>query len=324
MDLHPKKNSQSDAPQMPAPQMPAPRKNPMVWDDVEEAQGVLSPTEGMDSLDLGGVSSSDNPLALLGEPGAGRRDRSIRSDALATPAVREVFERIEAALDKAAETGGAWRYRVDHLSEEERGVLFDALGEGEVSLVITGGAPGEGDAQIQETILPGVWIGRAVDEDDLPAAHWVEVGDCPRALREVAARRPRPDLAVEALTAPRGAMNVMSVLSEVRDRSLNWVEGEPNHVFNFTLFPMTPADSAYLAQTLGEAGVRITSGGYGSARVVLTGVRLVWAVQYLNGLGSVILDTLEVGDVPDAVLASQDDMADSAVRLRDIQEAYAE
>jgi len=222
----------------------------------------------------------------------------------------------------AAETGRAWRLRVDDLGAIDRKMLFDALGKGEVSIVISGGE-GEGEAQIMETVLPGAWIGRATDPDGQIASQWVEVGDAPRALREVALSRPRADLPVEMLTAPRGAMNVMSVLAEVRERARAWSPGEPNHVMNFTLFPMTPADSAYLAKVVGEAGVRIASGGYGAARVVMSGLRHVWAVQYLNGLGAVILDTLEVGDIPDAVLASPEDFEDSAGRLCDILEAYA-
>jgi len=55
----------------------------------------------------------------------------------------------------------------------------------------------------------------------------------------------------------------------------------------------------------------------------MTGLLHGWAVQYLDGLGAVILDTLESGDLPDAVLASPEDFEDSAVRLSDMLEAYA-
>ena len=292
------------------------RVHPVIGEEDEAPQGVLSPFEGSDE---GG-----DALKLLGLP-SGRtllNVRDVRSDEDASPAVYETLTRIHGALEKAGSAGGAWRYRIDHLTVTDRQVLLDALGEGEVSVMIAGGTD-EGEAQIMETVLPGVWVGRAHDEAGETSAEWVEVGDAPRALREVALTRPRGELPVEALTAPRGAMNVMAVLAEIRDRAAHWEPGEPNHVMNFTLFPMTPADSAFLAKVLGESGVRIASGGYGAARIILSGLRHVWAVQYLNGLGDVILDTVEVGDVPVSALASQEDFEDSTQRLADMLEAYA-
>ena len=53
-----------------------------------------------------------------------------------------------------------------------------------------------------------------------------------------------------------------------------------------------------------------------------TGLRHVWAVQYINSMGAVILDTLEVGSVPVAVLAAPEDFEDSAERLAEILQAF--
>ncbi len=292
------------------------RENPLAWDD-EAPQGVLSPFEGTDELNTGGAS-------LLGLPSAAGllKVRDVRPDAKAGPAVHAMLDRIAESLGRIARKGRAWRHRVDHLSTEDRSVLYDALGEGEVSLVMSGGAPGEGDVHLQESVLPGVWIGRAYDDQNTLRSEWIEVADAPRALREAAVLRPRSDIAIEALSPPDGAMNVMSVLAEIRSRAQAWSPGEPNHVMNFTLFPMSPADTAFLAKVLGESGVRISSGGYGTARVIMTALRHVWAVQYLNGMGTVILDTVEIGDVPQAVLASREDFEDSAARLAEIKEVY--
>jgi len=291
------------------------RPNPLLGQDDALPEGVLSPFDGNED--------SGEVLKLLGLPdgkGLGQK-KDISTPDGAGPRVLETLTRVSEALDIAADTGRAWRYRLDHLGTEEHFTFLDALGRGEVSIVVAGDDR-EGEAQIYETVLPGVWVGQANDREGEVAAHWVEVGSAPRVLREMAYRRPREDFPIEMLSAPSGAMNVMSVLAEVRTRMHEWREGMPNHVMNFTLFPMTPADSAYLAKVVGEVGVRISSGGYGAARVIMTGLRHVWAVQYLNGLGAVILDTLEIGDIPDAVLASEEDFQDSAGRLRDMLEAY--
>ncbi|MEM6682711.1 MAG: hydrogenase expression/formation C-terminal domain-containing protein [Pseudomonadota bacterium] len=296
------------------------RKNPMLWDE-EGPQGVLSPFEGEDSVDIPG----DDPLAnLLGLPSGNSMGLpgEIKKLDDASPAVIEMLDTIHARLLAAASQGKAWKRRLNFLSEDERAVLYDALGSGEVSVVVSAGADDEGEVQISETVLPGVWIGRAADTNGVVQSEWVEVADAPHALRDAAIMRPRGDLALAMLSAPRGAMNVMGVLSEVREKAVTWRPDVPTHVVNFTLFPMTEADTSFLTNVLGEVGVRITSGGYGTARVIMTALRNVWAVQYLNGLGSVILDTLEVGDVPSAVLASKEDFEDSAQRLAEIRGAY--
>ncbi len=288
------------------------RKNPLMWDD-EAPSGVLSPTEG-----------SEPGLNILHMPAGDRMIKARDADAaiVGGPAVGEMLSLIGEALRKAVSDDRAWRKRIDSLSDTDRKALLDALGEGEVSVFLSAGNAEEGDVQIQETVLPGVWVGRAMDTAGALAAEWIEVADRPRALAEAAELRPRDDIPLEHLEAPRGAMNVMGVLSEVRQEARSWEPGKPNHVVNFTLFPMTEADTAFLAKVLGESGVRISSGGYGAARVIMTAFKRVWAVQYLNAMGSVILDTLEVGDVPGAVLAASEDFEDSAKRLTEIAKAY--
>ncbi len=117
-------------------------------------------------------------------------------------------------------------------------------------------------------------------------------------------------------------MNAPSLLHELQERSARYQPGAENHVINFTLLPLTDVDSQVLTAVLGQIPLVIRSGGYGSSRVFATGLRHVWAVQYVNGMGNVILDTLEVGGVPVSVLAAREDFEDSAERLAEILEAF--
>lgn len=293
------------------------RKNPMVWDDAP-AEGVLSP------LDRDPLASDDMP-SLLGLPdGQGmlgaRQGATVDGEASAD--VHTVFETVKAALAQVVQHNRASRVDLDHLTDKDLELLKDALGAGEVSVLLHGGPDDENEAQILETALPGVWVGRADNADGSVQTHWLEVADAPFALRRLAVERPQKALDVAALDAPRGAMNVMGVLAEIAERSAAWQPGDESHVINFTLFPMSAADSAFLSKTLGEVGVQVMSGGYGVARVVMTAVPNVWAVQFLNGMGTTILDTIEIGDVPSCVLASKEDFEDSLSRLADIQSAY--
>jgi hydrogenase-1 operon protein HyaF len=76
-----------------------------------------------------------------------------------------------------------------------------------------------------------------------------------------------------------------------------------------------------LTHVLGQAPLDLRSKGHGSCRVVPTRRRHVWAVQYFDVMENVILDTLEVGDVPAAVLAAREDFADSVRRLDELLNA---
>jgi hydrogenase-1 operon protein HyaF len=110
-------------------------------------------------------------------------------------------------------------------------------------------------------------------------------------------------------------MNVVPVLAELRHRSQTWTPEQPNHVFSFTLLPMTEADMAFLEARLGHGPVRGESRGFSRCRVELTAVRNVWSVQHFNAMDKLILDTLEVGAVPTALAAGGHDFEDSATRL---------
>jgi hydrogenase-1 operon protein HyaF len=122
--------------------------------------------------------------------------------------------------------------------------------------------------------------------------------------------------------APAGCMNVMPVLAELRSRTASHQPGDRNHVISFTLLPMNEIDMAFLKGTLGLGPVQAVSRGYGTCRVALTGQRHIWSVQYLNAMDTIILDTLEVGDVPVALIAAEEDFQDSAERLGEILGAY--
>ena len=101
---------------------------------------------------------------------------------------------------------------------------------------------------------------------------------------------------------PPGAMNVMPLLAEIRDRMAAHRPGEPARIINFSLLPMNEADMGFLQQTLGDGPVRLVSRGYGACSVHATGARHVWSVQFFNSMDTIILDTLEIGDTPLAAL----------------------
>jgi hydrogenase-1 operon protein HyaF len=213
-----------------------------------------------------------------------------------------------AGLKRCAQTGEAFLLPLENLSADASRYLDEALGEGEVTLNVGG----RHRYEAKETVLPGLWRVTTKDGDTVRSRH-LEVGDVPRVVR--AAEETATLATVTIGTPPAGAMNVLPVLAELRHRSQAWKPGEPNHVMSFTLLPMNEVDMAYLEAQVGHGPVRGESKGFSTCRVELTAVRHVWSVQHFNGMGKLILDTLEVGDVPTALVAAGHDFEDSAERL---------
>lgn len=208
-------------------------------------------------------------------------------------------------------------FDITDFPDDDRELITQTLGEGEVAGVaaLAGGIT----AQMQEAVMAGVWRIRFTDADGRLLADYIEVASIPAAVRQACSVL-QPT--VSHGPAPAGAMNVMPVLTEIGDRTGRYREGDPAHIITFSLFPMSPEDMTFLQDTLGAGPVQLTSRGYGTCRIVATGVRNVWSVQFYNAMDTIILDTLEICDIPAVAIAAEEDFRDSEVRLREIEEAY--
>jgi len=87
---------------------------------------------------------------------------------------------------------------------------------------------------------------------------------------------------------------------------------------NLSLLPLTAGDSALFEQQLGRGRVMVLSRGYGNCRIVNTRAAGIWRVTYFNSRDMIVLDTLEVGDVPEVACAARQDLEDSAERLAEM------
>ncbi|WP_025038692.1 hydrogenase expression/formation protein [Bradyrhizobium sp. DOA9] len=206
-------------------------------------------------------------------------------------------------------------FRLANLNELESKLIADVLGEGEVGGVVA--LPDGSLAQIQESVLAGIWRVRL--ETDA-TSEYLEIGSIPEIVRRAAADLTSADFEIGPV--PEGAMNVLPVLAEIRERALAWRPGIRSQIINFTLLPMSPVDMSFLQDTIRNGPIQLVSRGYGTCRVLSTGIRNVWSVQFFNAMDTIILDTLEVGGVPTVALAADEDFEDSAERLQEIIEAY--
>lgn len=229
----------------------------------------------------------------------------------------ELLPRIADALAVQKSDQPGRLFDITDFPDDDRELITQTLGEGEVAGVaaLTNGVL----AQIQEAVMAGVWRVRFTDVAGALLGDYIEITSIPAAVRQACAALPAQ---ISHGPAPDGAMNVMPVLHEIGDRIIRYKDGDEAHVITFSLFPMSPEDMTFLQQTLGDGPVRLTSRGYGTCRVVATGARNVWSVQFYNAMDTIILDTLEISDIPSVAIAAEEDFRDSEVRLREIEEAY--
>jgi hydrogenase-1 operon protein HyaF len=264
--------------------------------------------------------AGDDAPRLIGMPtGLVRPPRRTSADDHLTAAARAVMQQVIDDLERRIEQPDAppTRIGLQDLDDAEKATIADILGEGDIWAKV-----GLDNAywRIVESVMAGIWRIESSSADGA-LNEWIEVGPVPVPILRAAGELPRERIEMPG-QLPQGAMNAPALLHELQQRSSDYRPGGENHVINFTLLPLTDVDAQVLTAVLGQVPLVIRSGGFGSSRVFATGLRHVWAVQYINGMGNVILDTLEVGGVPVSVLAAREDFQDSAERLGEILQAF--
>ena len=201
------------------------------------------------------------------------------------------------------------------LSEECRELVNQILGEGEVSVTINDGST----ARTQESVLAGVWrtllVQGGTDVGDL-----LEVADVPQVARLQSDRSFAVNTAADGVG--RELANALPILVELEAKRREYATTATPHSINLSLLPMSEAELEFLDHRLGRGPVDILSRAYGKCQVISTQTPNVWWVRYYNSMGTLILNTLEVIDVPQVVAAAPEDLADSAERLAEILEPY--
>jgi hydrogenase-1 operon protein HyaF len=210
--------------------------------------------------------------------------------------------------------------RVDLAGVSPQGleIMNQMLGEGEVAIQVGGARK----LRIQESVFTGLWRVCALDGDGLLAEDWLEAGMLPESV--VPAARDAGRNVLPRFDLPHGAMNSPALLAEIGSQLATRSRSDPAHVINLTLFPMTPEDHEVLAQALPVGPVAMISRGFGNCHVTSTGLSDVWRVQYFNNMNTLILNTIEVVDVPEVVLAAAEDLADSRERLAELVDWMSE
>jgi hydrogenase-1 operon protein HyaF len=192
------------------------------------------------------------------------------------------------------------------------GVTTQMLGEGEVSIRIGGSTP----FRIQESMFAGIWRVCAFDGAGTLARDWLEAAALPSVVAAAARTVAAPVLA--DVERPTGAVCAPALVAEIEAQMRERRPGRPAHVINLTFFPMTSDDHDLLDRALSIGPVAIISHTFGKCRITSTGARDVWRVQYFNGMNTLVLNTIEIVDVPEVAVAAVEDVAVSRARLAEL------
>lgn len=237
-------------------------------------------------------------------------------EAMGLDAAKATLETVLSALRDFRPEQPSVSVDLRHLNSANLSFIDQMLGNGEVSIVA--GA----DVQIQEAVMAGIWRVRRTGADGRLAADAIEVGHIPASLPELASLGTQAAVPGTTAEPPAGVQGAPALLSEINDNLRNGSREAGAYTINLSLLPHTEEDLAYLSARLGQGSVIVLSRGYGNCRVSSTGTRHVWWVRSYNSQDALILNTLEVTDMPEVACAAIEDIEDSAERLDEILEIY--
>ena len=233
---------------------------------------------------------------------------------------RAVLQAAVDALQQYRVGGPSISVSLDWLDQESLALISQAMGEGEVSIITDGLSP----VHIQESVFAGLWRVQHLDADGKLVHDALEVADIPDIVRtltfaeateSIDTEAPPGELAAEVLNAP-------SLLVELDEQLATWTPGDLAHVINLTLLPLSDADMTLLGSRLGVGPVTLLSRGYGNCRIGSTTKKNVWWLKYYNSDDALILNIIEVSEIPEVAMAAAEDLTDSANRLAQIVEFY--
>ncbi len=231
-------------------------------------------------------------------------------------AAHSVLHAIHQAVVQVAAGAQPMSVDLSQLDVANLQLVNQVLGEGEVSARVEA----QYSIRIQESVFTGVW--RTVISDGVQViSDHIDIGRIPPVLTLAALQGAKPlDNAVLHIpeVLPPGVMNAPSIITELNDKIATWQVGMPAHVINLTLLPLSEEDVGFLEQQLAGGSVLILSRGYGNCRILSTIIPNCWRVVYYNSSDSLLLNTIEIIDIPEVACAAQEDLEDSSERLAEV------
>lgn len=190
--------------------------------------------------------------------------------------------------------------------------LEGLLGDGWVALTLRG-ADGA-STRMEETSFAGVWRVHRHPVSASPATRSVEIGALPGLVVPTLARLTRTPPA--AAGAPTDRLRVL--FADIARRASKVRADSAVHVVNLTLAGLDDEELAVLTDRLGTGPVSGVCLGFSTTRFASTAVQNVWRVRYFDQAERLVLDTLELVQVPECAVAQASEVRRSIHRLTEL------
>jgi len=239
-------------------------------------------------------------------------------DTVGMEAALALSEKILSAFNSYRVGNESIVFDLDILDAKNKEFMDQLLGNGEVSVQ----CGGDLNAQIQESVLAGLWRVHYLDNNQNIIRDTMEIADIPGLVSNMTFHKAAKNIDISQLEIPESVYNAPPLLAELSDKLPEFNPNNEPHVINLSLLPHTDEDIEFLSSSLGIGPNVILSRGYGNCRISSTGTKNIWWVQYFNSQDTLILNTLEISQVPAVGCAAQEDIEDSAERLDEILSIY--
>ena len=267
-----------------------------------------------------GTQAEDEPMAYMAMP---KDMHTYRPPVLPEPEVLQDLDQARVALQavidglrKATTEGIYGQIPLGRLLQKDVDLLNQILGEGETSAIVQD-PERQLEVRVQEAIFAGVWRLMTYRHGVL-LEDAIEVAPIPTLFAETAQQDLWGKRPVWQGPLPPNVQNAPLLIEEVVGYAQTWRQGQVPQVVNLTLLPVTPEDIGFLDHHLGTGRVLMLSRGYGNCRISNTRLPNCWRVVYYNAMDKVILNTVEVVDMPEVAMAAQEDLQDSYDRLCEV------
>jgi hydrogenase-1 operon protein HyaF len=234
------------------------------------------------------------------------------SDAIA------LLDRITKAMEEYPTNKAIQSFSVDHLNSENLDLLNQIMSIGEVSITLEG--PSRIEAQ--ESVFAGLWRIHHLDPQGNIIKDMLEVADIPSSVRQLSFDDAADSVDTDITGITGEIINSPALLVELDAKVREYQSGDPAHTINLSLLPFSNDDLALLGERLGVGPTTILSRGYGNCRIGSTAKNNTWWIKYYNSQDVLILNTIQVIDVPDVAIAALEDIIDSAHRVAEIMNIY--
>jgi hydrogenase-1 operon protein HyaF len=229
---------------------------------------------------------------------------------------RSTLQSIVQLLDRAWQEGVYSRIELGLMALKDFELLNRVLGEGEASAIVQSDEAGV-ETRVQESVFAGVWR-LMTYRDGVLIDDAVEIAPVPVIFAQTARQDIWDVMPTWRGELPPNVQNAPILIQEIADQVKTWQVGQASHVVNLSLLPVSNEDIGFLDHHLGTGRVLMLSRGYGNCRISNTRLPNCWRVVYYNSMDKVILNTVEVVDMPEVAMAAPEDLQDSHERLQEV------